>query len=533
MAFLRAEKKKTGTYLRIVESYKEGGKSRHRTLYSLGKVEDYAPKQLERIGQRLIELGGGSLDEFFKTEFEEIGRYNYGYGLIIKHLWLAFDFPKLENQINNNHKTQFEWSCILRLMIAERINEPRSKLQNFFNQDEYLGFGSKTPLHQFYRTLDLLYKEENRIKNHIFQHGRSLFSTVLDVVFYDVTTLYFDSQVEQEGKLRQKGYSKDGKARKTQIVLGLLVDKDRNPITYQIYQGNTYEGGTMIDILKEMKKQYTIDKVVIVADTAMIDKTNREFMVAEKLEYIIGDSIKKLPKKIAVQLIDASKHTKINESKTENTFTYREIEHQGRRIICTYSAKRAKKDAYERQKLLDKANAWIANPSKYKNVKKRGAGRYITISNELPELNHEKIKNDSVFDGYKALSTTTKLGVQEILSKYSDLFEVEHSFRALKSQLEIRPMFHWNDERIRGHIVMCFIAFTFLNHLKNATGMQYKSIIKGLDSMQMSLVKDKQSGNQIYLRSKIDENQSKIAQKFKLDLPQSANTQNAVNQYFI
>lgn len=174
------------------------------------------------------------------------------------------------------------------LMIAERINEPSSKLQSHFNQREYIGFGeNEIPSHYFYRTLDVLSKEEELIKNHIFTHQHNLFSTVLDVVFYDVTTLYFDSQVEQEKALRQKGYSKDGKAHKTQVVLGLLVDKNRNPISYQIYQGNTYEGGTMIDALKEMRNQFNIDRVIAVADSAMIDKDNRDFMVDNEIDLVL------------------------------------------------------------------------------------------------------------------------------------------------------------------------------------------------------------------------------------------------------
>ena len=169
------------------------------------------------------------------------------------------------------------------------------------------------------------------------------------MVFYDVTTLYFESQVENEGELRQKGYSKDGKAHKTQIVLGLLVDKSRNPISYQVYQGNTYEGGTMIDALKSMKKTYNIDNVIVVADSAMIDKENRAFMVGSQIDYIIGDSIKNLGKKIQVQLMDATQHKSLIQS-PNNVITYREVKYKGRRIICTHSTKRARKDAHEKAK---------------------------------------------------------------------------------------------------------------------------------------------------------------------------------------
>jgi transposase len=464
-----------------------------------------------------------------------LGRYNYGYAVVIHRLWKIFNLEQLSRRINNRRRIQLDWITTLQIMIAERINEPCSKLQNSFNQQEYIGFSDeKIALHHFYRTLDVLSSEEKIIKEHLFKQSRTLFSTVLDVVFYDVTTLYFESHVEKEDALRQKGYSKDGKAHKTQVVLGLLVDKARNPISYQIYQGNTYEGGTMIDALKKMKSQFTIDRVVVVADSAMIDKANRSFMVDNQIDYIIGDSIKTLGKKVQSQLIDINYHIAIANSGKE-TFSYRELNYKGRRIICTYSSKRARKDAHERQKLIDKADKWLAEPSKYKQVQKRGAGRFITTDEEGTPiaLDQNRIKQDKRFDGFKALATTTDLAVEDILSKYRDLFEVEHTFRALKSHLEIRPIFHWTDERIKGHICMCFIAFTFINHLRIVTGLQYQTLIKGLDKMQLSHIQDNKANNHIYLRSKIDDVQETIINALKLKVPNDTTPQSTVNQYFM
>jgi len=531
MAFLRIEKKKSGTYLRIVQSFKDGGKSKHKTIHSLGKVEDYSPEQLERIAKKLIELVKGNIDNIFTGSFHELGRYNYGYAIIVKHLWASYNIAELEKIINNRSKIKFNWQEVLQLMIAERINEPNSKLQSHFNQKEYIGFSDKEiPLHHFYRTIDILSKEEELIKNYIFTQQQNLFSTILDVVFYDVTTLYFDSQVEQDGALRQKGYSKDGKAHKTQVVLGLLVDKHRNPISYQIYQGNTYEGATMVEALKEIRTRFNIDRVIAVADSAMIDKDNRDFMETNNIDYIIGDRIKNLPKKITEQLINKANHKSI-----KGLFTYTEIKYKGRRLICTYSNKRARKDAFERQKLIDKANNWLKEPSKYKQVKKRGAGRFIQSSEDgsAIQLNTERIEQEAIFDGFKALSTTTDLDIETILSKYRDLFEVEHSFRALKSQLEIRPVYHWTDARIRGHILMCFIAFTFINRLRNTTQLQYKDIVRAIDKMQVSEIKDNKADKNIFLRSKIDKTGQIIIDKLKLKMPNDTSSQDTLNQVFI
>lgn len=533
MAFLRVEKKKSGTYLRIIQSYKDNGKPKHKTLYSLGKVEDYPSDQLKRIAEKLLELSGAKIEDIIGDELQEIRRVNYGYALIIKHLWKTFNLDKWVKQVNLKHRIKFNWLSVLELMIAERLNEPCSKLASFEHQQEYIGFSDESmDLHHFYRTLDLLSEEQESLKSHLFKAQQNLFTTKLDVVFYDVTTLYFDSQKVEDDQLRQKGYSKDGKAHKTQVVLGLLVDKMRNPITYQIYQGNTYEGGTMIKALEDLKEKFPIDKVIAVADSAMIDKKNRDYMESSQgIDYIIGDRIKNLPKTIAEELIASKNQKKVTESSSK--YTYHEVKHQNRRIICTYSEKRARKDRKQREKLIEKANKLLENPSKLKQSKKRGAGRFIKQeSEEKYSIDLDKIKADQKWDGFKALSTTTDLKPDQVIEKYTDLFEVEHAFRSLKSQLQIRPVYHWTDKRIEGHIAMCFMAYTFLNNIRLSTSLTEKEVVRALDKMQLSEVKEKNKSESIYLRSKIDDHQNKLIKNLKIQVPKDTSSQITINQMF-
>jgi len=536
MAFLRLENKKSGRYLRIVESYKdEQGKSRHKTLHSLGKVEDYPPEQLERIGKKILQAAGVRLEEIIPETFEETGRYNYGYIFVLRRLWKIFRMDEWARKVGGRRKHKMDWVSALELMLAERLADPVSKLQSSFNKDEYLGLRDKQiDLQHLYRTLDILSDEENSLKKHMFNQQRNLFSERLDVVFYDVTTLYFDSQKEQEESLRQKGYSKDGKAHKTQIVLGLLVDKLRNPISFDIYKGNTSEGTTLEDALSRLKKDFDIDRVVVVADSAMIRKSNRELIEGFEYDYVIGDRIKNLPKKVISKLIDPENHKALGTDKKQ-IFSYAEIQYQGRRLICTYSAKRARKDSAQRVKLLEKADALIKDPSRLKQKRKRGAARYITQSDTegVLKLDTDKIMADARFDGYKVISTNSKMAVEEILTKYKDLWEVEHAFRTLKSNLEIRPMFHWTDRRIQGHVIMCFIAYSFLNYLRNHADMQLREITKGLNSMQMSAVKMSKSQELIYMRSSITEYQHKLFTTLKLTPPRDVNPQETINQYLM
>ncbi len=521
--------------MRIVESFRDkNGKPKNRTLFSLGKVEDYSPKQLENIARKLLEAAGMVMEDIVPEQFTEINRLNYGYALVIKTLWSLFDMDKLTRLLSKSKKVRFDWINVLQLMIAERISNPTSKRQNYFHQQDYLGFNPQTSLQHYYRTLDILADGQQIIKQHFFQARQNLFTQQLDVVFYDVTTLYFDSYKQDKDGLRQKGYSKDGKAHKTQVVLGLLVDQLRNPVTYNIYRGNTYEGKTIVDALEQLKKQYRIKHVVVVADSAMIDKFNREYMEANGVNYILGDRIKNLPENIKEILLNRDIHKPVSSYIPKDKLSYTEVEYQGRRIVCTWSEKRARKDAQEREKLLEKAREWIKNPSKYKQTKKRGAGRYVKEDNNgnMLLLNEEVIKRDARYDGFKAIATTTDMSAADLLEKYGDLYQVEHAFRTLKSQLEIRPMFHWTDKRIEGHIAMCFMAYTFLNYLRNATGLKEREIIKALDKMQMSEIKEKKDDEIVYMRSYITEEQKVLAQKLKIKLPYDVMSQKAVNQIF-
>ncbi|HDR03641.1 MAG TPA: IS1634 family transposase [Candidatus Marinimicrobia bacterium] len=534
MAFLRAEKKKSGTYLRIVESYKDKRKSRHRTLHSLGKVEDYPPQQLEKIGKKLLELSGKKFEDLSGKDFEEMGRFNYGYALLIKKLFQEFDINTWARKVSRKHRVSFDWIAALKIMIAERLNAPSSKRAGYFHQEEYLGLSNQSiELQHFYRTLDILNENKEQLKAHLFKQHQNLFTARLDLVFYDVTTLYFDSQIEEEDSLRQRGFSKDGKAHKTQVVLGLLVDKLRNPISYHVYRGNTYEGQTMQDALKLLQSKYKIDNVVVVADSAMIDKANRDFIdQTDGLTYIIGDRIKNLPRQLSDYLLNRENHRQL--SNGDDSYSYASYEWQGRRIICTYSERRAKKDRYEREKLIQKARKLLENPANLHQLRKRGAGRFIKESPKGSyQLDLEKMCGDEKWDGYKAIATTTELEAPQVLAKYRDLFEVEHAFRTLKSQLEIRPIFHWTNQRIEGHIAMCFLAFIFLNYVRNITGLQYQAIIKALDLMQVSQVKENASNSCFYLRSKVDEKQEIIINKLKMSIPGHTNSETTIKQYFI
>ncbi|UKJ07127.1 IS1634 family transposase [Solitalea lacus] len=537
MAFLRVENKKSGKYLRIVESYRdESGISRHRILYTLGKLEDYTPEELKRIGSKLYELGGGDLKDLLEITTGEKARFNYGYFQVFSKALSHYKLPRLFGQIGSKHKLGFDLQNAVLLMILERLQDPCSKRSSYFNQNEYLGI-EKVELQHLYRSLDKLADYNKAIQKQIYQTGRDLFNQQLDVVFYDVTTLYFESELEQEGALRQKGFSKDGKIGTTQILFCLLIDRDKQPIGYQVFKGDTFEGHTFEKAVKDLKKDYQINQVIVVADRGMLSKNNLDVTTESGYEFIVGERLKKLPGSLQDFLLDLKNyHGEWSYSDHEDQLVmvrYATIEYQGRVIIGTYSAKRAKKDAHDRAEKLQTAETLLSRPE----LLSKKAGRFYLKKqgSQTYQLDQEKIKRDERFDGFLAIATNNKsLSVSETLEQYKHLYKIEHTFRTFKSHLETRPMFHWTDKRIEGHICLCYLSYTLLNFtLLKLEKAGFKTtegkLRKLLDKMQVSLVE--QQDKNYFLRSAASEEETDFQQKLGLkSLPSVLNVA-SLNQY--
>jgi transposase len=521
MPFLRLEKKKSGTYLRILESYRnDHGQSTHRILHSLGKVADYTPEQLRRIGLRFYELGGGEIKPSFEGEICELGRYNYGFQYVYAKALEYYGLHHILRRIQRSTKIEFNIYDAVLLMLLERLQQPSSKKSNYEHQHEYLHL-PQVELHHLYRSLDQLADHNELIQRQIYQSGRDLFNSQLDVVFYDVTTFYFESDVEQEGALRQMGFGKDGKIGNTQILFCLMIDKDKNPIGYRVFKGDTFEGNTFKEALEDLKRLYNIGKVIVVADRGMLSKGNIKKTIQSGYNYIIGERLKTLPKAVKEQLLDRQQYKRewhyLDNQDKEVCVQYMTLHYEGKTIISTYSAKRAEKDKKDRLERIEKAAKLLKNKSSLKGK----AARYF-IKNDNQDsytIDEEKIINHERYDGLLAISTNAQLDEIQILDQYKQLYKIEHSFRTFKSHLELRPMFHWTDRRIEGHICLCYIAFTLQNFVlqkinKYNNKWTERTLRKSLSLMQLSLIQN--NDQQIYIRSKAQENENHLLNAMSL-----------------
>jgi transposase len=508
MAFLRKETKKSGTYLSICESYRdEAGRVQRRVLRHLGNANDYNEESLERIGRQLIEIAKGPIPE--PDNIEELSRYNYGFPVVILQLLRLYDLDVLMKRLTRKHKLSFSLLQHLLLMLCDRFNDPLSKLGSYNLQNEYTGLGQSVELHHIYRTLDYLAINNDIIQTHIYNRNRNLFNYELDVVFYDVTTFYFDSEVQQDGALRQMGFGKDGKIGKTQILFSLLIDKNKVPIGFQIFKGSQYEGHTFEKAIEKLKAKYNIKRIIVVADSGMLNKANIALFdkggTAEGFEYIVGDRLKSMGEAAIEHLTNLNNYTTVTIKDREGNdipLKYCSYPYNGRTIICTWSEKRAKKDRAEREEKIAKAQKMIDQPS---NIEKKASRYFIKNTGEKKyTIDQQKIDKQLRFDGFKAIATNAKdITPQLALEKYKDLYKIEQSFRSFKSYFETRPMFHWTDTRIEGHIVLCYISFCLLTFLQNKCSYSEQAIRKLLSRMELSKIV--QDGEVLWLRSATNE----------------------------
>ena len=344
---------------------------------------------------------------------------------------------------------------ILKYLVIARLGQPMSKSATV----EYLKshFDKDIGLNSIYRYLDKLYNtQQEKIQKISVSHTWRLLGDKIGLLFYDVTTLYFETDKKDE--LREKGFSKDGKHGHSQVVLGLLVSKEGYPLSYSLFNGSQYEGRTMLPILEDFIQRFELDNFVIVADTGLMNKSNIALLNQQGYKYIIGARIK-----------NESKRTKdwiLSQEKEDGKFIERQKSYG--RLIVGYSQKREKKDCYNRQKGIERLEKTFKSGKITKDkVNKRGYNKFLEITNDVKvNINRQKIKEDEKWDGLKGYITNTNLPAKEICKQYSGLWIIEKAFRITKGTLQIRPMFHFTPRRIEAHVCICFIAYKVYKELE-------------------------------------------------------------------
>jgi len=341
--------------------------------------------------------------------------------------------------------------------VIARLAYPGSKLKTVDYLYRYQGITADVD--QIYRFLDTLNDRYKDIVERIaFEYTKNILGTIT-VVFYDMTTLYFES--EDEDDLRKIGFSKDGKFQNPQIMLGLLVGENGFPIGYDIFEGNTFEGHTLLPVIENMCKKYDVGKPVIIADAALLSKENIKYLKSEGYQFILGARIKNESMELKQMIMAKAKGIKDKEG-------FDITRSDGTRLIVTYSTQRYKKDAHNRERGIAKLRQSIKSGRLTKNsINNRGYNKFLTMSGNVSvAIDEDKVKDDGLWDGLKGFITNTTLPIDTVVTNYRHLWQIEKAFRISKTDLRIRPIYHYRKKRITAHICVAFVAYTIYKELE-------------------------------------------------------------------
>lgn len=346
---------------------------------------------------------------------------------------------------------------LFRHIVVTRLAYPTSKLKTADYLYRYQGI--VVEVQKIYRFLDRLNKQYKETAERIaYEYTKRTLKNIA-VVFYDMTTLYFES--EDEDDLRKIGFSKDGKFQNPQIMLGLLVGQNGYPIGYDIFKGNVFEGHTLIPTLKKIQKKYQFEKPIVIADAGLLSKDNIEKLKIEKYQFILGARIKNESDRCKREILEKSAGLTDGQNfqieKPDQT-----------KLIVGYSDKRKRKDEYNRKKGLKKLEQRIKFGKLNKeSINNRGYNKFLDLIGEVTvELNKEKIQADEKWDGLKGYVTNAQLKSEEIIENYRHLWQIEKAFRISKTDLRVRPIYHYKKRRIEAHICIAFVAYTIWKELE-------------------------------------------------------------------
>jgi transposase len=333
-------------------------------------------------------------------------------------------------------------------LVLYRLAYPKSKLKT----TEYLYRYEQKQYTEddVYRYMDKLHRtQKEKVEQISYSHSLKVLGNEIAIVFYDVTTVYFE--VDLEDDLRKTGFSKEGKHQHPQIVLGLLVSKNGYPLAYEIFKGNQFEGQTMLPIIDAFKLKYNIAQMIVVADSGLLSQSNIDELIERKYEFILGARIKNESAKLKEKILSL----KLKHGESE-LITKGDL-----KLIISYSKDRAKKDQYNREKGIMRLEKQIKSGKLTKShLNKRGYNKFLKLIGEVDvQLDTSKIEDDIRWDGLKGYITNAKLNKEEIIENYAHLWQIEKAFRIAKTDLKIRPIFHRLQKRIEAHICLNFVAY--------------------------------------------------------------------------
>jgi len=498
--FVRIKPSGPRKYVQIVENFRENGKVKQRVIANLGRLDILQQSgQLDQITAGLAKLSEtcAVITANRAGDTQVSWDKEWGPALIFGGLWKQLGFPELIAKLKASHKIEYDVERAIFLSILHRLLNPGSDLHcSKWRCDHLISGISEIQLHHLYRCMDFLSDYKEQMEQWLFDRGRTLFDSQIDLVFFDTTTVYFEGDGPEE--FADYGYSRDHRPDRKQILVGVAMSRCGYPLSCEFWPGNTSDLDTVSSVIQVIQKRFRLNRVIFVADRGLVSTTNIDELAHHGLDYILGVRMRRLKRIKSVLLSDETPFEQVKEN-----LHVKELKIDEERFIVCLNPEQAEKDRQTRDAIVAKLNEKLRQGAK-QLVANRGYARFLRIEKDAVMIDSDKIEQDQAFDGKYVLTTNTTLSAREVALSYKGLWQVERGFRNLKSALEVRPVFHRTETRVKGHVFASFLALVLM------TAMEKKLEQKGIkvswddfirDLRAFRAIKTKFSGKTYQLRT--------------------------------
>jgi hypothetical protein len=507
--FVRTQTNGSRTYLLIVDNLWVDGKVKQHVLLRLGRLDellssgrlDSLIRSLGRFSEKLAVLGAHARGDSITTRSARIGP-----ALIFQRLWQSCSIDKVLTALLEGRRFEFSVERAIFLTVLHRLLAPGSDraAEKWKNDYAIEGVGG-LDLHHLYRAMawlgEVLPKDQqdgatpfaprtnkDLIEEELFARRRDLFSD-LDIVFFDTTSIYFEGEGGET--IGQRGHSKDHRPDLKQMVVGMVLDQNGNPLCSELWPGNTADVKSLVPIVERLKTRFGIGSVCIVADRGMISAATLAEVEKREWKYILGVRMRSSTEAKAVVARAgryAEVHPKSDDRDDPSPLQVKEVwVEDARRYVVCVNEDQAKKDGHDREAVVASLRDALGKGDK-SLVGNKGYRKYLRAGGKQFAVDEDKIKEEARYDGKWVLTTNTDLPAREVALKYKQLWMVEDVFRSMKSLLDTRPIFHKCDETIRGHVFCSFLALLLRKELEDRLArkewkLEWADVIRDLDNL--------------------------------------------------
>ena len=542
--FLREKKiynnNQTYTYLQIVESVKKKGKVKQNVLLNFGNITYWPPEKMERLIDDLALYTGyhhrGGLSE---GDIDPQGTLDYGAHLLLDIIWKQLSLGKFWKRYLSKRVLGFEVEMAIKAMVYNRLTDPKSKLalDEWIKRQYIPGVDpDMLKVHHYYRALDVVAESKDEFEEWVYAHITNLLNFDLSLVFYDLTSSYFEGEGPE---IACPGYSRDNRPDCNQIQIGLLVNSDGIPISHVVFDGAVSDQRTLPEVISQMLSRFNIKQCIFVADDGIVNTATMSLVRDAGYKTIYSASMhkEKSVQDILEQAPEFNSRSSPWKKIKDNLWVWELPEKiDGYRITIAFNPIRQKSQRVKRERWLTESksylnsfNAKTKRGAKKNNQKvemqidkwlrRKGTRKYFEFSRKGPyrlkfSQKESAIQKTSAVDGMMVLRTDSeKLSTAEVALGYRTLTQVEAAFKEIKNFIKLRPIRHWTDLRVKGHVAVCVMAYLIESILDNLlTQSKIRMTARralGLFS-SLTVVKLNLAGKQLYKTTQPTEDQLEL-----------------------